>query len=474
MKARFLLAAAAFACAVFTAEAFDTYKDALQAARKARNDKKFDESLKNLEEAKSLAQKTGEKVQALDIASDIYMWNKKDLKKAVAQLDELLGLEGISANQKVNTLVKKANFLKWNGKKGESEEFYKKAMELEVTGGTKQNLMNSYADLLRINKKYDDAMKLYQECAALEKGTPNNIQNAKLGIARVTADMKEYDKAFELYIEITKIPNVAKWIAEPAYREIIDKVYFPQKKYEEAAAFLDKMSADENLSSGMKAWITDARIRINHSQANDLIREKKFDEAAEKLKAADVSKTKTAWIKEQRVALEATLEITRGNEFRKEKKYDEALEAFKKVLDLKNLPFYSKHSAYLNIVNVLLTQKKLDEAKEYIDKAMAISNLNPNMKANNQHTLASYYLAKQEVDEALAALEKVSSISGKLDPSWKAYAYTRLADIYFSRKKDLAKADEYIKKAADVPNAKWGKNKNLEKRIQTALEKQNQ
>ena len=170
----------------------------------------------------------------------------------------------------------------------------------------------------------------------------------------------------------------------------------------------------------------------------------------------------------------ATCHSARANAFRREKKYDEALEEFKKILDVKDIPNYSLYDAYLNIADVLINLKKIDEAKEYIDKSIALPKQSGNMKIRNQHALASYYLAKQEVDEAVAALEKAVSIEGKVDASLKAFAYNRLAEIYFFRKKDLAKADEYIKKAMAVPNAKWGVSKALANRIQKALEKQNQ
>ena len=475
MKARFLLAAAAFACTVFTAEAFDSYKDAYQAARKARNEKNYDEALKILEEAKSLAKNQGQKVQSLDFAVDVYMWNKKDLKKAVSTLDEIINNDESSAVAKANALVKKGNFLKWNGKKDQAEDSYKKAMELDIAGGTKQNVMNSYADLLRMNKKYDEAMKLYQDSVALEKGSPNQIKIAKLGIATVTADQKDYDKALELYNEFLKTPELPGWLAEPARRYIVEKVYFPQKKFAEVAEYLNKLEADQEIPENQKKWIPEFRARINLEQANSLIRENKLDEAAEKLNAIDDSKIKSAGMKQWVASTRAYLENSRGNSLKKEKKFEEAVEAYKKVFDVKNVPDYSKYDAYMNIFSVMLYNlKKTDEAKEYMDKAIALPKPSLNQQIRSQHAIASYNLAKGNVDEAVAALEKGVAIEGKVDASLKAYAYNRLAEIYLWRKKDVAKADEYMKKALAIPNVKWGVSKGLADRIQKALEKQNQ
>ena len=475
MKARFLLAAAAFACAVFTAEAFDSFKDAFQAARTARNEKKADEALKILEEAKSLAKNPWQKYQVLDFSVEIYMWNKKDMDTAISKLDEIINNEESKADWKANALTKKANFLKWNGKKDQSEDLYKKALALDIAGGTKQNVMNSYADLLRINKKFDEALKLYEDSVALEKGAPHFVNSAKLGIATVKADQKDYDKALELYNELLKTPDLNFWVAEPARRYIVEKVYFPQNKYAEAAEYLNKLEADQEVPENQKKWIPEFRIRINLAQGGALIRENKLDEAAEKLNAIDDSKITSTGMKNWVASTKAYLENSRGNALKKEKKFEEAIEAYKKVLDVKNVSDYSKYDAYMNIFSVLTHNlKKPDEAKEYLDKAIALPKLNLNHQLRNQHALASYYLAKGNVDDAVAALEKAVAIEGKVDPSQKAYAYTRLAEIYFYRKKDLAKADEYVKKSMAVPDAKWGFSKGLADRIQKALEKQNQ
>ena len=471
MKARFLLAAAAFAVAVFTAEAFDSYKDAFQAARKARNEKNYDEALKILEEAKSLAKNPWQKYQSLDFAAEVF-WNKKDLDGALSKLDEIIANEETKADWKANALTKRANFMKWKGKGAEAEEFYKKAMELDATGGAKQNVLISYADLLRAQKKFDEAMKLLQDALAVENGAAYQISSAKLGMASVEADRKEYDKASALYNELFNVKET--WIADAARIQMVEKVYLFQNKFAEAAQFLDKVEADESIAKNRKGWIPDARVRIIIFEASPLIREKKFEEAAEKLKAADAFPNISGGMKNWLASTKAACHSARANAFKREKKYDEALEEFKKILDVKDIPNYSLYDAYLNIADVLINQKKFDEAKEYIDKSIALPKQSGNMKIRNQHALASYYLAKQEVDEAVAALEKAVSIEGKVDASLKAFAYNRLADIYFGRKKDVAKADEYMKKAQAVPNVKWGINKGLADRIQKALEKQNQ
>ena len=105
---------------------------------------------------------------------------------------------------------------------------------------------------------------------------------------------------------------------------------------------------------------------------------------------------------------------------------------------------------------------------------MAFPNQNSDMQASALIAISTYYLATQKVDEAIAALEKAPFSDKNLYPGWKASLYSKLAEIYFYRKKDLAKADEYIKKSMTVSNAKWGRNKKLEEQIRKALEKQNQ
>ena len=473
MKARFLLAAAAFACAVFTAEAFDSFKDAFQAARKARNEKNYDEALKICTEAKSLASKSWEKYTIADIEASAY-WGKNDLKSALAKLDELIDMEGTSADQKVFAMVKKANYLKWKSRRDEAEAVYKKAMEIDVKGHPRQDLLNAYADLLRFQKKFDDAMELYKQAAAIEKGHPAAQQVAKLGIATTSADMKDYDKAMQLYNEIIENPKAQNWIKASAYRGIAEKIYLPRKKYAECAEFMKKVEADENIPKNQKGWIGTVGIRMNVDQIKALLKEKKYDEAMEKAKETKNIQTQDSWSKYQRDAIASEVEIHRANDLKNQKNFDEAIGVYKKVAEMEGTPEYRKQGAILGIAACLIQQKKLDEAKEQIDKAMAFPKQEPNMKASAANVLADYYLTKKQFDDAIAALENLPLSSKQLDPGWKASVYTKLASICFYRKKDLAKADEYIKKAKDVPNAKWGRNKKLEEQIKAALEKQNQ
>lgn len=473
MKAKFLFAAA-FAFAVFTAEAFDNFAQAFQAARQARSSRKLDEALKNLEEAKSLAQNPAQKVQALNFAADI-CWQKNDLKGAIAKLDEIISIENATPNQKTYAASKKGNYLKWKGKRADAEKAYKQAMGFESVNDAKQDLYNSYADLHRANKKYGEALKLYQESLAVEKPNPYHVQNAKLGIARVTAEQKQYDKALELYTEVTKIPKVNKWIEINAYREMIDKVYFPQKKFAEAKDVLAKLEADNGIPKNQKDdWNGACRIRMAIIQARDLMRQKKLDEAAEILKGAHDNKTSWAWVKQHLADAEADVEFIRGDDLRRQKKLDEAIATYKKALETKNISIYKKHTAMIKISEVLMWQKKFDEAKECIEKSMELPKLPANQMIFSLCNLANYYLAKQNVDEAIAAAEKAAAVKGNVHPDWKAYAYAKLADIYFTRKKDLAKAEEYMKKAMAVPKATWGKNPGLMKRIQKAVEQKKQ
>lgn len=468
MKARFLLAAAAFACSAFAAKAFDTYEQAVRAARAADAANKYDEAVKHFAEAESLAKNPWQKFGA-QYDSSLVLFKKDDLKGAIGILDKILADKKYNESQKAYAMARKGSLLKWKGMDAEATKVLQKAMKYKVKGVARQCVLNSYADLVRRAKAYDEAAKCYREALAEKKGDAYQTQTAKLGLARIAADKKQFDKALELYLEVTQLPDLSPILEQAAYSQIIELIYLPRKKFAEIAGLLDKLEARNSLSRDMVSLVGSSRIRMNLVQAEDLLKQKKFDEALEKIKAVEAIPTNNSWLKQKRVSSMSDIEIARGNYLKQQKKYDEAIEAFKKAGEFKGTTDYYKYYSMLAIAEILLAQKKLEEAKEYIDKSMVSSS--PDHKSRSMYNLANYLIEKKNFDEALSVAEKAAAIEGQ-NPNWKALAYGKTAEIYFRHKNDLVKADEYIRKSMAVPNATWGKNEWLLKQIQKKIAEQ--
>ena len=511
MKRQSLFIGAALAFAVFTLGAFDNYNQAFQAARKAASAKKYDEAFKAYEEAAKLAQTPAQQYQAAFNWAEAFR-AKKSWAEAEKKMAEILANDKMTPTQKAAAQTYIGHYKSWQGKRAEAIAEYKKAVAIGSKSNYELDAANSCAGILVNMKKYDEALEYYQKTLAAEKPSQATRAVATLGIGRIYQFQKKYDEARKQFETISKdealhpnyraeanaclgrlffaqnkvnealaayrnILNISK--ASPFYyaivfREPANNLGGRLQKYDEALKQLDEAEASTVLPQTQKSWIKDLRCNIYISKARKEMREKKDAEAEKTLAALLAVPDPSSRVRPSIAALQIDLELNRGRQLRKEKKLAEAEASFRKAAEIKGAYAGATMTALHELARFLIAQKKYDEAKKYLDAAMALPKLQVNQQAANNGALADFYTAQKKYDDAIKTLEGILALSGNLNPSWKASAYSRIASIYFYQKKDIVKANEAIKKSHAVPGATWGKNPSLEKAIQKALDAQKQ
>ncbi len=509
MNRKPLFVSAALAFAVFSLTAFDNYNQAIQAGRTATQAKKFDEAAKAYEEAGKLAKTAWQEYQV------IFSWaealrSKKSWAEAEKKMSEILANDKMTPVQKASAQLYLGHYKNWQGKKDEalveygkviamgtksspeleaynasgnllnSMKKYPEAVELfrkvlaaeKVTPYAKGNASIGIARAAYLQKKYEEALKGYQEIAADETMIPNHRAEAYCGIGRCYAGQQKYDESLDAYRKIPAIAKIAPYYVTSSYREPFNNLVYRQKKFDDARKLLDEAEASSLLPKNQKGWISDSRAIVAVQSARAALLAKKYEVVEKELAAVKSLQGLSANMKSQVAGLDVELSLARGRQLRAEKKYAEAEACFKKALEVNGASVSSRQSALHETARILMTQKKLDEAQKYLDEAQALSGLGPNLIAMNNNLLADFCISQKKYDEAIQAIEKTLSLK-KLNPSWIASSYSKLASIYFYWKKDLAKANEYIKKADTVPGATWGKNPALAKAIQKALDAAN-
>ena len=511
MKRQSLFIGTALALAVFTLGAFDNYNQAFQAARKAAGAKQYEEAFKAYEEAEKLAQTPAQQYQAAFNWAETLRRTKR-WAEAEKKMAEIVAGEKMTPTQKAAAQTYLGHYKNWQGKKAEAIAEYEKTLAIGSKSNYEQDAANSCAGILVSMKKYDEALEYYRKTLAAEKPSPTTRAIATLGIGRIYQFQKKYDEArkqFEAickdealhpnyraeanaclgrlffaqdkvnealaaYRNILNIPKVSPHYYAVVFREPANSLGGRLQRYDDALKQLDEAEASAVLPQAQKAWIKDVRCNIYISKARKEMREKKNAEAEKTLTALLAVPDPSSRVRPSIAALQIDLELNRGRQLRKERKYAEAGASFRKAVETKGAYAGATMTALHELARILITQKKYDEAKKYLDAAVALPKLHVNQQAANNGALADFYMAQKQYDDAIKALEATLALSGPLNPSWKASAYSRIASIYFYLKKDAVKANEAIRKSHSVPGATWGKNPPLEKAIQKALDAQKQ
>ena len=507
MKRKSLFVGAAFVLAAFSLGAFDNYNEAFQAGRKAVAAKQFADAAKAYEEAGTLAKTPWQRYQAAFYWAEA-LRTQKNWAAAEKKLSEIIADEKTLPVHKATAQLYLGHYKNWQGKKEDALTEYGKVIamgtklpvEFEAFNGSGNLLLNmqkyqeavaSFRKTLAaekvtpyakgnanlgiaraafLQKKYDDALKGYQAVLADESTLPNHRAEALCGIGRCYARQGKYEESQDAYQKIRSIEKVAPYYLASSYREPLNNLISSQKKFDEALKCLAEAEASTVLPQNQKAWINEFRCTAYILRGRNALLKKNFEDAEKDLAAIQALKGLPGRMNPQIAAFEVDLALARGRQLRTEKKYAEAEAVFKKALEVKNASVYSRQNAMNEMARTLLLQKKSDEARKYLDEMSALPGLVPNQVAINCSLLADICIQEKKYDEAIQAAEKIVSLQGNLHPNWKASAYAKIASVYFYYRKDLAKADEYIRKAGAVSGATWGKSPSLAKAIQKAVD----
>lgn len=411
MNRRVLMAAFAFAFAACSLSAFENYNEAVRAAQKARNNRKFDESIKYYEQAASLAKTQGMKCNALHAVADIY-FTKGDLNNSLKKLDEIVQDEKSTNDQRVSALAKQGNFCRWRGRRREAFPYFKRAMEIKTSKNQRHYLLNSYADLLIAEKKLNEAETLIKEALAIEKPSQGNLMNTKLAMGRLSSARENYDAALETYRGIIAAPKNPQWAKNSAYRESIQKVYIPQKKFQDANSLLDEIEKNPSIPEKDKTWLNELRAHVLLGQAQAAVAQKNYDEAARFYKASLSLPKLPAW---------QVNHLHRDLFFRlyyPQKKYDDALSMLEKA---KKNPLVNQdwvqdqkiNIVYFVPVRDLIRAKEFDQASKKL-KSVPTEGLTKgsrqtlnNLIAEIEINRARFLTRQKKLDAALDAYKKV-------------------------------------------------------------------
>lgn len=146
------------------------------------------------------------------------------------------------------------------------------------------------------------------------------------------------------------------------------------------------------------------------------------------------------------------------------KDYEKAILVAKRAIQDPVFPNSFKNTERIIVVKSLIAQKKLEEAQNFLDTASKMPDLNINHQVQLNNERAAIMVLNGKIDDAIRLHQETLRLEN-LPPDWKANVYSRIAEIYFSHKKDLAKAREFIRQSNAVPGATWGKNSWLTQKI---------
>ena len=438
-----------------------------------------DEATSYFEKAMEMKSSKNTRHYLLNIYSE-FLISQKKYSQAKTLLQEASSIEKPSDG---NIVITKTHFAKLAAAEGNFEDAIKLYREALAFPKIPQWLIpNIYREMVNKGyipqKNFQGANQVIEEVEkndAIPEKNKKWINEVKasvlLGQARLAVEQNALEDAERFYKTAAVLPKVSSGLLGVIYRELINRVYKPQKRTEEALKALDEAGNRAEITS--KIWINDMRANIAYlDPVRELIHEKKFEEASAKLQSMPtdgISKgTKLTYSN-----LSAEIELGQGRLFFSRNQYDEALESFRKALLIENTSVHIQRNANAECARTLMQQKKLDEAKAYIDTFLNLPNLSATQKLQNNLVLADYYIACQQVEDAIEVLKKGLSVKGgKPHPDVIAQNYEKLAAIYLLQKKDLDKAEEYHKAAYAIPTVSWGLNKWLDKQIKLAREKQ--
>ena len=456
MNSKLLLFLSVFACAAFTLGAYDNYREAFQAARKAQQNRNYDEAVKCGEEAASLAKNPSQICSALHFTADTLCWQKKDLEGALKKMDEILQNEKMSEDQKVHALCKKGVYCRWKARPEEAASYFERAMKMKSSKNQRHNLLNNYSEFLISRKNYSQAKTLLEEASSIEKPSDANLVVTKMHFAKLASAEKNFEEAIKYYREALAYPKIPKWMIPNVYREMVTKCYIPQKKFQGAVKVIEEVEKDDAIPQKSKGWINNVKASILLAQARAAVEQKLLEDAERFYKAA------AAIPKADPGLLNAVYRELINKVYKPQKRTEEAL----KVLDEAGIraEFTNKtwindmkaDIAYFTPVKELIREKKYEEASAKL-QSMPTDGISKGIKQNYSNLAAEIELgqgrvfySRNQFDEALESFRKALLIENTHVYIQRSANAECAKSLIQQKKLDEAKA--YIDTAFSIPN----------------------
>ena len=269
MTSKFLSIFSIVAISAFAANAAEpTFKENYDSAVKNYNQKKYDDSLKDVDKALSMAGGDAEKLQALSCKYNNYNIQRKFIEAAGAAGD-VLKLEKLTGPQRNLWLINQFQAY-YNGTK--SDECIAACDQL-IDSKEPENREQGYhyktAAYLQKNNN-DKALEAAGKYAEYTAGVKIPMYYRSV-IYQMTAlnNKKEYDKAVAVITpeEAEKIPGALRC----EYYNLLGGIYKNLKKYPEAAAAFEKAGQGDHAYNGGLGWYSLGDIYSIMNKDNEAI-----------------------------------------------------------------------------------------------------------------------------------------------------------------------------------------------------------
>jgi len=291
-----------FLC-VISCAVYGDFQASFKAGREAFSQKKYEEALKNYQEAAQQTSIPGQRYQSLRAMAEIYQV-QKDWKKAEEIISQILKDEKIPARNRMSAQIFLADCkVKQKNITAAAAEFQK------VSAYGIKNNESYYAILACGNlntqlKNYDEAKKCYQSLIddpnvdanrknrakigmgnilfaqgkyseavsrltpiAADSGIPANLRaDAFTVIARSQYKMKAYKDAYDADLSIIALDGIPAYFKASAYMQAINIQGGINRDYAQAKKLLDDFEKMPGISASQKKWITNYRAKIRKAE----------------------------------------------------------------------------------------------------------------------------------------------------------------------------------------------------------------
>ena len=395
-----------------------TVRDARIEGQKNIKAKKYADAVKCYEAGLAVCKTPSEKQQMLAMTANVFAAERK-FDQAVAKYVEASSVQGITPDEALLNMY--------------------------------------YAGHYSILKKDDASAVKYFRQAAEIKGAKNYVRLQHICITRICGtlfSMKKYDECIK-----TADEGLAKITEDALKSTLLDRkaAAFAQKK--------DFASAQKTIAEAvqLKNITDDVRIISARRSAEFYMQERKYAKAGEVMAMAAEKFRKG---KNKSLYFSSMNEAVRYYSTAKE--YGKALLLVEKYEKEITLPAM-KLELYLNGMLAALNKKDVKKCEELTAKAEKLLSKGNVLQKNRYYEIKGRFLAecKNDLAGAEQAYLEAAKIPG-LNKNYVSALFSKVAEIHYLKKKDPAKANEYMTKAKAA--GAWY-NKRIDSLIQRDLKK---
>jgi tetratricopeptide (TPR) repeat protein len=264
----------------------------------------------------------------------------------------------------------------------DAQKGYSKALTLAKTDREKYRALFHQGKCFRLIGKWADAIKCFQEAAALKEIPSYETGDALLGEAEVYRRMKQYDKANEAADKIIAMKDtLSDYVVARAHLNKGENLS-DSRKFDKAIVEFDEVIA-------MKAH-PNYTAKAQTSKADVLLIQKKYAEAIKSYK-------KTLENTESHINYQTGAANRIASIQRNQKKYDDSMKSSQTVLRMKKAFPPHKADAQLNMGYCSYYKKEYAQAIDWFKKVM-----NSKRASSGQKKLAKSWIDRTQEEQAKA------------------------------------------------------------------------